>query len=179
VTQTAGGITGILIPVREADVVVRARAMQVQPELLPSDDGTAAHITLLAPFMAASDLDPGVLGELAGFFAEVTPFGYELTSVAEFPGGTVYLTPEPPDVFRRLTLGLSRLFPEFPPYGGEFDDVVPHLSVPMPPGEDASTLRTALHGRFPMRAHATEARLVHITDRMHTVGRFRFGTAAA
>jgi hypothetical protein len=49
----------------------------------------------------------------------------------------------------------------------------------MPPGEDASTLRTALHRRLPIEAHATEARLVHVTDRMHTVATFRFGTAAA
>ena len=173
------GITGILIPVREAETIVRPRAMLVQPELLPADGGSAAHITLLAPFMPPEEADHGVLGELTDFFAEVTAFGFELTGVTQFPGGTTYLTPEPPDVFRRLTLGLHRLFPEFPPYGGVFDDVVPHLSVPMPDGEDASTLRTALHRRLPIEAHATEARLVHITDRMHTLGRFRFGTAAA
>ncbi|HET8559843.1 MAG TPA: 2'-5' RNA ligase family protein [Marmoricola sp.] len=177
VTET--GLTGILIPVREAETVVRPRAMLVQPELLPADDGSAAHITLLAPFMPVEKIDHGVLSELTDFFSEVTAFGFELTAVTQFPGGTVYLTPEPPDVFRRLTLGLHRLFPEFPPYGGEFDDVVPHLSVPMPPDEDAARLRTTLRRRLPIHAHATEARLVHITDRMHTLGQFRFGTAAA
>lgn len=173
------GITGILIPVREAETVVRPRAMLVQPELLPAEDGSAAHITLLAPFMSPEDADEGVLAELTRFFGEVTAFAFELTTVTQFPGGTVYLTPEPPEVFRRLTIGLHRLFPEFPPYGGVFDDVVPHLSVPMPPEEDVGTLRSALHRRLPISAHATEARLVHITERMHTLARFGFGTTAA
>jgi hypothetical protein len=173
------GVTGIVVPVREAETVVRPRAMLAAPELLPAEDGVAAHITLLAPFMAPGAADHGVLSELTGFFADVTGFAFRLTAVAAFPDGPVYLTPEPPEVFRRLTAGLHRLFPEFPPYGGQFDDVVPHLTVPMPPGEDASTLRTALHRRLPIEAHATEARLVHVTDRMHTVATFRFGTAAA
>ncbi len=173
------GTTGLVIPVREAETVVRSRAMITAPELLPADDGSAAHITLLAPFMPADTIDGGVLSELADFFADVTAFAFRLTSVAEFPGGAAYLTPEPPDVFRRLTQGLHRLFPEFPPYGGAFDDVVPHLTVPLPDGEDASSLRTALRRRLPVESHATEARLVHVTDRMHTLARFRFGTAAA
>jgi hypothetical protein len=179
VTENAVGLTGIIVPVREAETVVRPRAMIAAPELLPADDSVAAHVTLLAPFMPPPSVDRGVLSELAGFFGDVTDFGFRLTAVAEFPDGPVYLTPEPPEVFRRLTAGLHRLFPEFPPYGGQFDDVVPHLTVPMPPGEDASTLRTALHRRLPIEAHATEARLVHVTDRMHTVATFRFGTAAA
>lgn len=176
---TGIGLTGIVVPVREAETVVRPRAMLAAPELLPADDAVSAHITLLAPFMAPEATDRGVLSELTGFFADVTPFAFRLTSVAVFPDGVVYLTPEPPEVFRRLTSQLHRLFPEFPPYGGQFDDVVPHLSVPMPDGEDASTLRTGLHRRLPIEAHATEARLVHVSDRMHTLARFRFGTAAA
>jgi len=159
VTAGVDGVTGIIVPVREAETVVRPRAMIAAPELLPADDG--------------------VLSELAGFFGDVTGFAFRLTSVTEFPDGAVYLTPEPHDVFRRLTLGLHRLFPEFPPYGGAFDDVVPHLTVPMPEDEDVSTLRTLLRRRLPIEAHATEARLVHVTDRMHTLARFRFGTTAA
>ena len=45
-------------------------------------------------------------------------------------GGTVYLAPSPAAPFRQLTHELFRRFPEHPPYGGAFDDVVPHLSVP-------------------------------------------------
>jgi hypothetical protein len=179
VTAGADGVTGIIVPVREAETVVRPRAMIAAPELLPADDGVSAHVTLLTPFMAPAAVDHGVLSELAGFFGDVTGFAFRLTSVTEFPDGAVYLTPEPHDVFRRLTLGLHRLFPEFPPYGGAFDDVVPHLTVPMPEDEDVSTLRTLLRRRLPIEAHATEARLVHVTDRMHTLARFRFGTTAA
>lgn len=171
--------TVVQIPVREAETIVRERLLRFRPEALPEDRGVAAHVTLLGPFMEPDQVGDGVLEELTDFFADVTPFGFRLTSVAEFPGGTAYLTPEPHDVFRRLTIGLHRLFPGFPPYGGEFDDVVPHLTVPIPPGEDTASLRTALHRRLPIDAHATEAALVSYGGTVRTLARFRFGTAAA
>ena len=95
-----------------------------------------------------------MIGDLERYFSDVTTFGFSLAGVSEFPGGPTYLAPEPAAVFRRLTVGLLRVFPEFPPYGGAFDDVVPHLSVPLLDGEDTETLRAELHRRLPIEAVA-------------------------
>ena len=48
--------------------------------------------------------------------------------VARFPA-TTYLEPEPAAAFIDLTMRLARRFPQFPPFGGEFDTVIPHLTV--------------------------------------------------
>ena len=59
------------------------------------------------------------------------------------------------------------MFPEFPPYGGAFDDVVPHLSVPLLDGEDTETLRAELERRLPIEAVAHTATLVRVGRGRH------------
>ncbi|MDQ6688046.1 MAG: 2'-5' RNA ligase family protein [Actinomycetota bacterium] len=176
----SGAFTVVQIPVREAEGIVRMRSLRMRSAPLPKDRSIAAHITVLGPFMPAERIDDGVLGELERYFADVTSFGFNLSDVCQFPAGPAYLAPEPAAVFRRLTLGLHRLFPEFAPYGGEFDEVVPHLSVPLAPGEDAEALRAELGHVLPIQAHAVEATLVsHAEDGSRTLATFGFGTTAA
>ncbi len=173
-------MTGIVIGVREAETVVRSRMLQTQPLLLPRDRSLVAHITLLAPFHPEGALEDSVLDHLAGLFAEVTPFDFELTEVCEFPGGLTYLAPEPAGTFRRLTSELHRQFPEFPPYGGAFDEVVPHLTVPLAPGESTANLRAAIGAMLPLHAYAVAATLVHVEEEAtHEIATFPFGTTAA
>ncbi|HET6624864.1 MAG TPA: 2'-5' RNA ligase family protein [Nocardioidaceae bacterium] len=171
----------ILIPVREAEFVVRPRLERSSPECLsPDPDETAAHITLLGPFADLTAIDHGLVSELRDFFADVLPFGYELTGINHFPGGTTYLSPEPAAPFRTLTHELFKHFPEFPHYGGEFDEVVPHLSVPIPGDEDVDTLRFELETRLPISAHAREAWLYWWEPgKCHNLETFTFGTTAA
>lgn len=173
-------MTGIVIPVREAETIVRQRVMQVSPELLPRDRSTSAHITLLAPFLPLEQIDDGVINELARCFADVTPFSFTLTEVCEFPGGVTYLAPDPASTFRRITQELHRNFPEFPPYGGAFDEVVPHLTVPLAPGEDTDSLRIAVNRLLPITGHAVEAALVHVEPgETHVIATLPFGITAA
>src|SRR5690242_8387100 len=173
-------MTGIVIPVREADTLVRSRLLQVQPQYLPRDRSPIAHITLLAPFHPIEQVDDAVVHRLGTFFAEITPFGFELTEVCEFPGGITYLSPEPAATFRRLTQQLHHEFPEFPPYGGAFDDVVPHVTVPLPATEESNGLRRSLKATLPLRATATEAVLLYAAeDDTHVLATLPFGTSAA
>lgn len=170
----------MVIPVREAETIVRQRVLQVQPQLIPRDRSPSAHITLLAPFLPIAAIDDGVLADLSRFFADITPFGFVLAEVCKFPGGPVYLAPDPPAPLRKLTQELHRAFPEFPPYGGAFDEIVPHLTVPLAPGEDADSLRISLHRLLPLSAYAVEAALVHVEeDDTHVIATLPFGNTAA
>jgi hypothetical protein len=171
-------ITGIVIPVSEADRFVQAASGG--PRRLPGIGTVPAHITLLAPFLGEDELDAATWELLGSFFADVTAFGFELTDVCAFPGGVTYLAPEPAATFRRLTHELHRLFPEFPPYGGAFDEVVPHLTVPLAEGEDVESLAAALAPGLPLAVHAAQA-AVFVTDEDGTrvLGTLPFGTSAA
>ena len=41
----------------------------------------------------------------------------------------LYLAPRPADPFVRLTMTIWSRYPDRPPYGGRYRDVVPHLTV--------------------------------------------------
>lgn len=173
-------MTGIVIPVPEAETMVRSRALQVQPQLLPRDRSLVAHVTLLAPFFPEAEVDDGVIEDLARFFADVTPFDVSFAEVCEFPSGITYLAPEPASTFRRLTQELHRMFPEFPPYGGAFDEVVPHLTVPLAPGEDTASFRASVARSLPLTTQAVEAVVVHVEeDATHVIATLPFGITAA
>jgi len=162
-------ITGIVIPVAEADRLVDSAS--AGPRRLPGFGAVPAHITLLAPFLPEGQLDDSTWETLGQFFADITPFGFELTDVCEFPSAAT---------FRRLTSELHKLFPEFPPYGGAFDDIVPHLTVPLADGEDVTALTAALTPSLPLSVHAAAA-AVFVTDDDGTrvLGTLPFGTSAA
>lgn len=60
--------------------------------------------------------------------AELPVLNVQFRRVGRFPE-VLYLDPEPADGLRKITLAIGEQWPEAPPYGGHFDDVVPHLTV--------------------------------------------------
>ena len=90
--------------------------------------GVPAHVTVLFPFLPAERLRPEVRRELAAVAAAHPPFDVRFQQVGRFPG-VVYVAPEPASPFIRLTEAVVALYPELPPYGGAFDDVIPHLTI--------------------------------------------------
>jgi 2'-5' RNA ligase len=171
----------VTIPVPEVEWLVRPRLALQDPRLIPADeDDTVAHLTVLGPFTTLAEIDDGTIAELTRFFADVTAFRFTLTGVHQFPGGAVYLGPEPAAPFRQLTHALHRRFPHHPPYGGAFDDVVPHVTVPMLDGEGPADLERALAGALPVRCRAAEAALYWWEEgACRTVLTFPFGVTAA
>jgi hypothetical protein len=129
-----------------------------------------AHITILGPFGKDQDPTPEELADVEEFFAGQAPFDFRLTELCRFPGGARYLAPDPAARFSRMTHALHHVFPEYPPYGGEFDIVVPHLAVP----DDAVV------GPLPVHAHARVATVLHVEDGEYTeLASFPFGNDAA
>lgn len=90
--------------------------------------GVPAHVTILFPFLPAERLLPEVHRELAAIAATQAPFEVRFERVGRFPD-VVYLAPEPAAPFVALTNAFVARYPELPPYGGAFDEVIPHLTV--------------------------------------------------
>ncbi len=87
-----------------------------------------AHVTILYPFMAPELIDASVLAILQGIADSVPCFNYRMRETRRFPVA-LYLAPDPADPFAALTDGVARAFPEFPPFEGKFETVVPHITV--------------------------------------------------
>jgi 2'-5' RNA ligase len=90
--------------------------------------GVPAHVTILFPFLPASDLTPADRSALADIARGVEPFEIAFRRVGRFPA-VVYLVPEPSGPIAALTAAVTARYPGHPPYGGVFDEVVPHLTV--------------------------------------------------
>jgi hypothetical protein len=78
--------------------------------------------------MSTERIDKAVLQHAQAALNAVASFSFSLSKVACFPA-TAYLLPEPAEPFIALTQGLVRSFPEYPPFRGEHDSIIPHLTV--------------------------------------------------
>ena len=117
--------TGFVVQVPEAESRVRSLRERFDPV---ARAGVPAHITVLFPFMAPESVDESVLRLVRTAISGIEAFEFALTTVGRFPT-TAYLAPQPAGPFVVLTESLARAFPAFPPFGGEFESVVPHLTV--------------------------------------------------
>jgi len=86
------------------------------------------HVTLLFPFMPRERVDDGVLARLRRIFAAHERFAFALTRVETFPG-VVWMAPEPAEPFGALTRAIHAEFPDYPPYEGAFEHVIPHATM--------------------------------------------------
>jgi 2'-5' RNA ligase len=87
-----------------------------------------AHVTVLYPFLPPHDVDAGVLERLRDIAHAVPCFEYRLARTRRFPVA-LYLAPDPDASYAALTDAVFRAFPDYPPFGGKFAEVVPHVTV--------------------------------------------------
>jgi 2'-5' RNA ligase len=122
------GHTVLAVPVPALEEVVRERTAFYDASFLSADpDFAHAHITLLAPW--AERPTTAHVAEVAHITEAADPFDVQLAQVGEFPDGVLYLRPEPDGRLRELTSRLVAAFPCYPPYGGRYGDVIPHLTL--------------------------------------------------
>jgi 2'-5' RNA ligase len=91
----------------------------------------------LFPFVAPQSIDAGVRERIAVVARASEPFEYVFSRTAWFGDDEVLcFAPEEPGPFRTLTERLWKTFPTYPPYGRQFVDVVPHLTIGEGAGRD-------------------------------------------
>ncbi|HET7856960.1 MAG TPA: 2'-5' RNA ligase family protein [Gaiellaceae bacterium] len=122
--------------------------------------GIPAHITLLVPFVPTEELDEGLFAELRELFAAEPPIMFTLARLVTFPDETIWLAPEPSEPFRRLTELIVERFPDYPPYEGIHDDVIPHLTVTSGETSLLAELEAAVSPHLPIAAEAHDVVLL-------------------
>jgi hypothetical protein len=131
--------------------------------------GVPPHVTALYPFVRPP-VGADVLERLAGALADEQAFECVFSRVEWFGDDVVWLAPEPDLPFRNMTGAVWRAFPDYPPYGGQFDDGIPHLTV----GHiDLTAMRdaaAALAPRLPVRAFVDRVWVMEGTDAPNSWG---------
>ncbi len=152
--------TGLVVPVETA-----ADLVAPWKKSLPiAGRGLPPHVTALWPFVPADAADAALERRLQELLAGVPSFSFALTRVADLADAAV-LMPEPEGPFRALTRLLWDEWPEYPPFGGAFEDVTPHVVVAVDPSADErAAIRDALAPRLPLPGRASEVLLVQETS---------------
>ncbi len=121
-TTAPGRRTGLVVLVPAAEPAAGAWRGELDPS---AGYGMPAHITVLFPWFRLRDLGLQVLTELAALAGDLPAFDVTFDRVDRFPE-TLWLAPTPVEPFVELTEAVRRSWPEYPPFGGRFDVVVPH-----------------------------------------------------
>ncbi len=153
--------TAIVVVVPAAEPVVGADRMRHDPM---AARGVPAHVTILYPFRP--ELDDAAARRVDAICRSFAAFQATFATVGRFPEGVLWLRPEPGDVFRALIDAFVAAFPDCPPYGGEFAEVIPHLTVGTGlEAEDAASLEPTLAARLPVTATVDRLTLLVEDDR--------------
>jgi 2'-5' RNA ligase len=148
-----GSVTTLIVPVPAADKLLQKSAREA---------GMPPHITIFYPFLNVRTIDAETESTLGALLAEVPAFDFGLSEIGRFPG-VVYLAPDPASPFIALTEAIAERWPDHQPYGGAFEEIVPHLTVaygaPIPGG---------LAEQLPLRVQASEVWLMSRVARRWT-----------
>lgn len=160
-----GSVTTLIVPVPAAEGVLQKSAREA---------GIPAHITLLYPFLTARRIGSDIESELASLLREVPSFNFVLSEIGRFPG-VVYVAPKPVAPFVALIQRLAERWPDNQPYGGAYEEIIPHLTVayggPIPSG---------LAQQLPLPARAEQVWLMsRVAGRWVRRSAFPLGRSAA
>ena len=153
------GETAIVVVVPEAEPAV---GTLYRTHTNSGRDGMPPHVTLLIPFADSESLP---LDAVRAVLRTFEPFEFALTELRRFETPSeqiLWLAPEPATLFVALTEALVRAFPDYRPYGGGFEDVIPHLTVAA--SAEAGTIdeiEQKLAPALPITATAEAATIVH------------------
>lgn len=154
--------TALVVEVPEAEDAVGAWRAELDPW---ATGGVPSHVTILFPFMAVEEIDPTVCARVRAAIAAQPAFDYRFAGTGWFGDRVVWLAPDEPGHFVRLTEAVAREFPDHPPYAGAFGEIVPHLTVGNT--DDPARLREAeagVAGDLPVEGRATHVSLLVFRD---------------
>lgn len=144
--------SALVVPVPMAESVVGSWRTRLDPACRL---GIPAHVTLVYPFVPPGQIDGALIDELDAVFSGVSGFDYELSGVRWFGADVVWAEPKPAEPFMQLIDLVLAEWPQVPPYEGEFDEVVPHLTIAQNcPRRDMEAAAEAVAAELPIPARA-------------------------
>ena len=125
-----GGRSAIVVPIALPAPLESIRRHHVDNARL----GVPAHVTLLFPFVPTGSMQASDLERASAAISPTRGFDLAFRDVSSFDPvptkeGVVWLVPEPPAPFIEMTKALATEFPDYLPYGGIHDTIIPHLTL--------------------------------------------------
>ncbi|WP_269856981.1 2'-5' RNA ligase family protein [Streptomyces sp. RPT161] len=156
-SEFQAGQTALIVRIPQAEPSVRRWRERFDPSAWA---GVPAHITVLFPFLDESRIDALVHSALTDVLGSRQAFDLWFERCGRLPG-VLYLVREPDMQLRQLTEAIADRWPEAPPYGGRFAEIVPHLTIAQ--GQEdvvLEELEADLAGRLPFTSHVSSVELI-------------------
>lgn len=128
--------------------------------------GIPAHVTVLFPFMSPPAVDGRVADALAAAVSTVPRFRASFERTGWFGTNVLWLAPTPTASFGALIAAVADAFPDYPPFEGRHEVVIPHLTVghDVAPGSGLEEAEARVRECLPIHADITEVGLWCGTD---------------
>ena len=152
--------TAVLVLVPEAEAAVAEHRAHLD---MAASWGVPAHLSVVYPFVPPADVDDAVLARLAAAVVGVPAFDCVFSRTDWFGDDVLWLPPEPDAPFRELTRAVVAAFPAHQPYGGLYDEPIPHLTVGelrLGSADELADAERAVHAHLPIRARVDRAVLL-------------------
>ena len=117
--------TALICRVPEAERYIAGYRQRFDPS---ARRNVPAHVTVLYPFMAPALVDAEVVATLRRIARATPAFDYRMRETKRFPVA-LYLAPDPDRPFSALMDAIYEAYPDYPPFEGKFETVVPHITV--------------------------------------------------
>ena len=117
--------TGLVLHVPEARSIVGPIRRKHDPA---ASAGMPPHVTLIYPFMDSRAFDDAARQRLKSVCETTSPISMRFKGCGTFDR-VLWLAPEPAEPIVDLVRSLEAAFPDHPPFGGAFAEVIPHLTV--------------------------------------------------
>jgi 2'-5' RNA ligase len=147
--------SGLAIPIRLPTALARVRDRWDRA----ARAGARPHVTVLFPFLPLAGLTPAVRAALADIAGMEEAFDLRFVRIRRFDDGLVWAEPEPVDPIVRLTQAVAGTWPAYPPYGGLFETVIPHLTIVESMEAPLEEIESGARGAVPFEARATRLEL--------------------
>lgn len=147
------------VPIPPLEGPVRARYLQYDASLLAADPAHVhAHLTILGPVPAMPA--PRQLRGIAALCRLTAPIHTLLQDVQAFPNGIIHVPPHDPAPWQQLTDAACAIFPDHPPYAGEYRPA-PHITIDqVGPQVSLAAVRAELAPMLPLEMLADRLELV-------------------
>jgi 2'-5' RNA ligase len=136
--------SGLVLLVPELEPAIGDLRAQHDPA---ARQGMPAHITVLYPFMDPVKLGPTQRGRLAEVVRSFAAFDLSFSRIGRFPE-VLWLAPDPVEPIVQMVRAIAAAFPDYPPYAGQFDTVIPHVTVAHGDGLDLGALEPEVRRRL-------------------------------
>jgi 2'-5' RNA ligase len=128
--------------------------------------GIPAHVTVIFPFVPPREINARVIETLESAISTVPRFRAGFESTGWFGTSVLWLAPTPAAAFGALITAAADAFPDYPPFEGRHEVVIPHLTVGhVATSEgDLQEAEAQVLRQLPIRANVTEVALWGGTD---------------